>query len=347
MSNTKLRSILALAIVSLLLWGIARAATSRYQALAMLATALTTQKEVAGAASSRYQDRKKAIREECAAERKRLGLDQKTLREKYPTPEEMLCRITRVVPGGTAEVVVKGKFLPGTKFLFDNDKIEVVKEAATASEYRASIKVATSLGLDTASVNAFQPVRCRTVSCLAVYIGGKYEWDFTADNGWRIKLRTIKENLMEGGATTVARAEFYRGAEPKPFEVRDASLRVEENVYYGNMRESEADQPSAQAELAKLGEKMADMNLSEKERERLLAQEKKLIAKMIQENKKMMAPGYAQELQKKQQEFGCDAINFWPKGDGVEGNIDCGAKVGNPDDRGRLKLNGTMKYLGP
>lgn len=302
------------------------------------------------ASKSRYEEQRKAILEQCATEQKRLGLtDRKTVFAKYPTPEITLCRIARIVPGGTAEVVTKGKFAPGTKFLFDNDNVEVVKEAVTASEYRASIRVPKGLGPGIADLEAFAPVSAGHARCRALYIGGRYEWDFTADNGWKIRLKMVDEGFNgKGEPEPVYRIEFYRGTEAKPFEVRDLKMgiwSVQRGSYQGSISESAADSASLEAEMERLSQKVMDMTLSQKERDKIAKRLNELMAKMMQEAEKAADPKYWQEMEKKKQEFGCYAISFWLKPDGtVEGNMSCGEKVGR---QGQLILKGAMKYLGP
>jgi len=302
------------------------------------------------ASRGRYEEQRKAILEQCATEQKRLGLtDRKSVFAKYPTPEITLCRIVRVLPGGTAEVVTKGRFARGTKFLFDNDDVEVVKEAVTASEYRASIRVPKGLGPGVADLEAFAPVSAGHASCRALYIGGRYEWDFTADNGWQIRLKMMDERFTgERVPEPVYRIEFYRGTEAKPFEVRDLRMGIwsdQRGSYQGRISEVGADSAGLETEMEQLSQKMMDVTLSEKEREKVARRLDELMAKMTEQAEKAADAKYAQEMEKKKQEFGCYVINFWLKPDGtVEGNMSCGEKVGR---QGQLILKGRMKYLGP
>lgn len=333
MANKTLRWLVAVGVVSLLAWGIVRAGTSR------------------------FEEQSKAILNQIRAERERLHLSAEELRARYPTPMVGLCRFARIAPGGAGEVVFGGNFQAGTKFLFDNDKIQVVREAFTVgaglrqSEYRASIKVAQSPEPDTARVVSFQPVTGAGAGCEVVYIGGKYEWEFTADNGWRIKLASMSQpttGYAEEALTSLYRAEFYRGGETKPFEVRVVVVGGTPAAgYFGNISQSEADSPSIEAEIGRLSQKMIDPKLSERERGQLMKRQQELTAKMMQQMEKMSDPKYVEELEKKKQEFGCHMMSFSLSGSTVEGIMRCGEKVGNPENLGRLELKGTMKYLGP
>lgn len=308
---------------------------------------------IARASTRQYQQRQKALLIEVAAERARLGLtDSKVLFAKYPTPEITLCRMIRVLPGTSGEVVLRGKFAPGTKFLFENDNVEVVKELATPAEYRATVRVPPGIGPSYAFLYAYAPVSGANVRCHALYIGGKYEWDFTAENGWRILLRMLDENITSDAGRPpepVYRVEFYRGSEPKPFETLEVNFGLEaspwEDSYAGSLREPKAVQGSAEAEVQKLIEKMTKGQLSPKEMEQVSQRLAELSEKMMQEQQatiaKITSPDYAKELERKQQEFGCYYLNARLTPAGVEGDVTCGEKVGT------VKLKGTMKFVGP
>ncbi len=329
------------------------------------------------AATNHFVERRDALFKTCADDRARLGLSPEVVHDRYPTPELTFCRFARVVPGGAGEVVVRGKFQQGTKFVFDNDKVEVVKEtlvarSATESEYRASITVGQSSGPDTARLFSFSPVRCMSTNCEAVYIGGKYEWDFSADNGWVIKLKTIDEpSSGERELTATYRAEFFKPGEAKPFEVRNIQVGVSgPGEYHGNIKEgagaaalqqkmmagmqntSEAEQKDmekrqkmAQAEFEKLQAKLQNLaNLSEAEQKELIARLEQVAKEMAGAMLPKAAAESAQEMQKADRQFGCHIMNFWLKGNAVEGNMGCGEEVGK---NGELNLKGTMKYLGP
>src|SRR5579864_759136 len=114
---------------------------------------------IARAANSRYAERRSAFFDSQAAERKKLQLaDWSQVKAKYPTPEITLCHAAHVAPGGTAEVAVRGKFVPGSKFLFENDAVEVVKESATSTEYHATVRIASDIGPTYSPLHVFAPV---------------------------------------------------------------------------------------------------------------------------------------------------------------------------------------------
>lgn len=111
---------------------------------------------IARAANSHYMEKRSAFYESLDGERKRLGLtDRVRLKAQYPTPEISLCHAAHVAPGGTANVLVKGKFSLGSKFLFENDNVEVVNEHATATEYSATVKVPATAGPEYSPLHVF------------------------------------------------------------------------------------------------------------------------------------------------------------------------------------------------
>jgi hypothetical protein len=311
---------------------------------------------IARASTSRYVERRNAIFQSLATEQQRLGLtDRVQLFAKYPSPEITLCRAARVAPGATGEVAVSGKFIAGTKFLFENDDVDVVQEKPTASDYHATVRAPSGIGPSVAFLHAFTPVSGGEAKCTALYIGGRYEWEFTAQNGWRIQLHPKEAFHSEGGSSSpvsVYRAEFYRGNESKPFEVRELRLGLEgalyQNSYGGSLQETQetpGNQGSSQADLQKMAQRLSDPSLSAQERAQLMQRLSEASQQMMQQQQgaiqKMSDPNYLQEQQQKQAEFGCQNMNFNLKAGVAEGQIACGQKVG------RLPVKGTMRFVGP
>ena len=323
------RSMLAAAVVAALIIGIARSATSR------------------------YNEQRRAILSAAAAERKRLGLtDRKALFAAHPSPEIKLCRGVAVLPGATAEVVVQGKFEPGTKFLFENDSLEVVKENVGATEYRATVSAARNLGPNYAYLNAFAPVSAGNGRCLAVVVGGKYEWGFTAENGLRVRLTPVSQKAgqgSEGLPMQVYRAEFFRGTEAKPFASFDAALNMEaaprEDGYSADWSSAPRQESSSKAEMEmkKLQQQMESMHkLTEKEQEQLIERMQKLaagaMAEAVQQQTQM------QQHERSLEELGCREIKFRLGAEGATGNLRCRDAQGVGRSVG---VKGTMKFLGP
>ena len=306
---------------------------------------------IARAANSHYAERRSAFFASLEGERKKLGLtDWAQVKAKYPTPEITLCRAVHVAPGGTAEVAVRGKFVPGSKFLFENDDVEVLKESATATEYRATVKVAAGIGPSYSPLHVFAAMSGIEASppCPAVYIGGKYEWDFTAQNGWQIKLRPKGDPFPKDGSgpITTYTAQFYRSGEAKPFEVRDLNLGIAGTLYgdsYGGQILESADSPgNPQANMEQLTKKAFDPSTSPEEREKLmqkLAEAQQAMIASMSDPKALQQQ--QQDQMKKDAEFGCKNMNFNASADPVEGKISCGQSVGT------IAIKGTRRFVGP
>jgi len=349
---------------------------SSSQELAAVVVVILLVAGVIRAVSDRHAERRDAILAACRSELKSAGLTAAAAKNKYPTPELALCRCARVTPGGVGEVVVRGTFRQGTKFLFNSDKVQVVKEALVASpgqkesEYHVTIKAAQVSLPEFISLESFEPQLCRGISCPAVYIGGKYEWNFTADNGWKIQLRQVKEpGCGQGETTAVYHAEFFRPSEAKAFEASDVRVGCHQDECDGNFEEGRG----ATAQQQKLMTAMQNVSPEEKKRSEqrvkelqaqmeveqkkmqnfanLSAAEQKKIMDRLQEIGKQMAEALTpkgvaaaqKEMEQNKAEFGCHNINFALKGNALEGNMSCGEKVGN---HGQLKLQGTSKFVG-
>ncbi|MGD0695935.1 MAG: hypothetical protein ABSB82_13885 [Terriglobia bacterium] len=349
---------------------------SRSQKLAAVVVVILLVAGVLRAVGDRYAERRDAILAACRSELKSAGLTAAAVKNKYPTPELALCRCARVVPGGVGEVVVRGTFRQGTKFLFSSDKVQVVKEALVASpgqkesEYHVTIKAAQVSLPEFISLESFEPQLCRGISCPAVYIGGKYEWNFTANNGWKIQLRQVSEpGCSQGGSAAVYHAEFFHANEPKAFEASDVRVSCHQDGCNGEFEEgrgataqqqkmltamqnvSPDEQKRSEQRVKELQAQMAEEQNKMQNFASLSAAEQKKIMDRLQEIGKQMAealtPKGVAEAQKAMEqnkaEFGCHNINFALKGNALEGNMSCGEKVGN---HGQLKLQGTSKFVG-
>src|SRR5690242_10040666 len=89
------------------------------------------------AALTGFQQKQQALRAASRAELQKLGITRDAAKARYPTPQITLVSSACLTPGSTGEVVVKGKFAPETKFVFETDHVTVVKDTLTPTEYRA------------------------------------------------------------------------------------------------------------------------------------------------------------------------------------------------------------------
>lgn len=298
------------------------------------------------AAKFRFQDRREAIYNACQERLKTLGMTRGAAKAKYPTPEIHMVTPACLLPGATGEVVIRGKFPPETKVLFENDNIEIVKETLTPTEYRATLKAAPGTGPETASVRVITAATCLTAQAdRAAVVGGKYEWTMDAANGWRVVARSAGAKACGGDASARDLYEvlFFRKGETAPFEKRGAELffsQYDSTNYRFNISQQSADTESAQQNAAELMKKMMDPSVTPAQRNQIMAQIQKIQQDMMANVAKMRDPNYLKQMQQAQQQFGCEAIQLQAQGDTLKGDMRCSGSVGT-----RLALTGTRKRL--
>jgi len=320
--------------------------------VAVVVAAICTLWGVGRAASSRFEQQREAFLKVAVTERARLGLANNNVQlyAKYPSPEIALCKMTTVMPGATAQVVLPGKFVPGTKFLFENDAIDVVNDAVTAAQYRATIRAAADALPCITLVHGFSPVSGATAVCNAVYVGGLPAWEFAAANGWTVRLTPKEEKLPpEGGEpTAIYMVQFYRRGESKPFEEFPGWMSLLEacpgGVYTVNLKleEPTGSAPGGVEEYQKLAQRMADPNITPAEYEKLLQRMTALAENMQKQMEDMTEKSMQQaERQKRFEEFGCTRLEFSVNAGTASGNLDCRDATSGATKE--VKITGTVK----
>jgi FKBP-type peptidyl-prolyl cis-trans isomerase len=305
---------------------------------------------IARASLDKYEAKRQAIYEEAKAQQQRLGITNRaTLASQYPTPEITLGNVTCVAPGATVQLVVKGKFQPGTKFLLKSEHLEPVNETVTPTEYRAAVNVpATGIGPEEADLEAYTPVSgARQGVTRAVIVTGRFEWDMNVSNGWRVIARLVEDTRCgrpDGNGQMKYSMEFYKGAETTPFEKRTATLyysSYNRQPYRFSIDEDTAT-TSSQNEMEELAKKIQGGNLTSAQMEKLMARMEELQKKMMAEMTKRADPAYQKQLEEKKAQFGCRTIELQVLPENhLEGRMSCSEKVGSD-----LKITGTLKYLG-
>src|SRR5581483_941514 len=179
---------------------------------------------ISRAAQFRFQEKEQAFRLLNKDQLQKLGITRDAAKAKYPTPEIHMVSGGCLTPGATGEIVVKGKFVPDTKFLFANDNLEIVKETLAGNEYRATVKAAADIGPQTADVIAISPVTGITARSLgAAVISGRFEWNMESANGWKVVARSPANQACTGkSAADAYMVEFFRKGETAAFEKREA-----------------------------------------------------------------------------------------------------------------------------
>jgi hypothetical protein len=295
----------------------------------------------------RFQEKERAIRAECQADLKKLGISRDAAKAKYPTPSIGLVTSGCLLPGGTAEVVVKGKFAPGTKFVFGNDNIEVIKESLVGGEYRATVKAAAGTGSQTAALMAITPVSCITARAeRAVTIGGKYEWILDAANGWHIVARTPVGRACpaQSGGDDTYDMSFYRKGETNPFEKRKATLYYEPysaTNYRFSISEDDPLVSAGMEDMQTLMKRMMDPNLTDAQRDQVIKRVEQVQQQMQANMQKMSDPSFARQQEAKRKQFGCRSIDLAVQGGAAKGTLRCSEAVGT-----NIAVTGTLRSLG-
>lgn len=299
-------------------------------ALAVLAAPFRVPAQDGDSAAARFHKKLDALQAACQAEQKGLRLEHgEVLHRKYPTPEIKLTRPLRVTPGGTAELVLPGQ-RAGTRILFEVDELSIEKESSRGSEYRATIRASPGAGPGSTVMHVYAPVSCATDQ-RTVYVGGRYQWDLTGSNGWRIQVRTVDERLGGGQEPSLAcKADFSKGGEPRPFVSRDMVVRLPrlpERSYVLSTPDQGASPPTIdQARLNQLVMKMVDAKTSPEERTRA-QQEMERITGSVQAEAERMMKGCSQILL----ELGA--------GGAVKGEAQC-------EGGASIAVSGTMRLVG-
>jgi hypothetical protein len=293
------------------------------------------------AATAGYYQKASAIRKEASEELQKLGLTRAAAKAKYPTPEIHMVSGGCLVPGGTGEVVVKGKFTPGTKFVLESDGIEVTKEALTATEYRASVKVAPDYPPHTAAVLAISPVSgISAYSSPGVAVSGRMEWNMEAANGWKIVAKSPADWKCGERGQDSYEVQFFRKGEAKPFETRSAKGEFTQSTLTEYFTvEGENALGSEGKSFESLAKKMSDPSLSDSERQKVMEELQKAQQAMMASMQN--AQKLALEADARRKTFGCERIEVKLQGTSLTGTMRCGEAVGT-----RINLTGTMKSLG-
>ncbi len=302
---------------------------------------------VARAATRKYLEREDAFRKECEAQRQKLGLSAGDLRAKYPTPEIRLVSAACIAPGATADVVVSGRIATDAKFFVENDSFEVVKESITANQYRATLKAAPVIGPEYADLAMIQPVTGRkAVAVDAVKVGARYEWTMNAANGWKVVARSQAATNPCAADETAIRYDvsFFRAGETTPCEKATARLvflPVNTRNYRFDLSAAPAASTGPMEAYQAMMQKLTDPKLSATERQQLMAKLQELSKEMTAMMTKQADPVYAKQQaeaqQRREQEFGCRAIELTAESGKLTGEMNCSQKVGR-----QLAITGTM-----
>jgi len=319
----------------------------RLKSVAAAAVLILFALALARAATHRYQEREDAFRKECQLQMQKLGLTPADAKAKYPTPEIQLASSACVMPGGTGDLVVSGKFSPGSKFFVENDNIDIVKESLAGNQYRATLQAAAGIGPETAAVAVISPRGQMVRQDRAVKVGGLHEWTLQAANGWKVVARPQRTTPCPPPASAddanAYEVSFFRSGEAAAFEKLTGTLNFSlwDSQNFRFSLSAPAAAMGGMAAYQELMQKMTDPKLTDAQRQDVM---KKLEAASQQMQAAMNLEAIKQqaaEQQRRQQEFGCDVIALTTGAGGkVTGEMRCAEKVGR-----RLAVTGTMALM--
>ena len=257
-------------------------------------------------------------------------------------------KIQKVLPGSSLSVTVRGEFPAGTTILSERDGVTLSGAALSTTTYSARLTISQDEGPGFVRIWAFTP-RAVSGPIAVALVDTLYRFDLRSPNGYTVKVAPVEKTFTiddNKRARVRYQAEFYKPGESTPFETRtgDQSFNVdnaplESHTPYA-MLEIDVSQSttSPEAEIESLGKKMGDPNITDAERNALMARLGEVQRKMLEDMTKAFQKDPA-SLNKTQDDFGCGTIRVYPSAGGVvEGTISCGKNFNG----GELKVAGTM-----
>ncbi len=152
-----------------------------------------------------------------SAERKQLGLDTKTLRTKYGTPEVTFSGVgsgatatqcLALCPGKTGKFVLKGKLPPGSLVVVRSNDVEVVEEQQTSTGWEATMKAKPDAPPQLLPIAAISAVSTIETSVPGLEIGCEHTYTFEVAGG---ETMVMKVTFPCGNHETTATGEWRRG----------------------------------------------------------------------------------------------------------------------------------------
>ena len=178
-----------------------------------------------------------------SAERKQLGLDAKTLKTKYPTPEVTFSGVgsgggaaatqcVQLCPGKTGTFVLKGKLPQGSLVLVQSNDVEVLEEKQTSTGWEATVKAKPDAPPQMFQVAVISAVSAIQASVPGLEIGCEHTFTFEVAGG---ETMVMKVKFPCGKQETTAEGEWSRAGKvlgKYTYEVRRSahSLSVRRQV---------------------------------------------------------------------------------------------------------------------
>lgn len=173
----------------------------------------------APAAGGDWQKRQSDYYAQQSAERKQLGLDDKALKAKYPTPEVTFSgsgaaggaagtRCVQLCPGKTGTFVLKGKLPERSLVLVQSNDVEVVEEKQTSAGWEATVKAKPDAPPELLRVGAISAVSGIQVQVPGLEIGCEHTFTFEVAGG---DTMVMKVTFPCGKEETTATGEWSHG----------------------------------------------------------------------------------------------------------------------------------------
>jgi hypothetical protein len=271
-----------------------------------------------------------------------------------PTPVVNLQKVLVLTPGANGEILASGTFPAGATFRLKGKSLSITKEAVAGNQYRATVAAAA----DALPGKAYLEVATasgRRAAAEAVVVGGKWQVEATAANGWRVKMTPVTKASAQPHEIFM-KAEFFRGSETAPFEVRNAKLYLpdpERDTYSIQFEEATQDDDCASVtdQMASIGQRFAtatspaEQEKVMKDMERIQGRMEACTEKQMKQAEALIAnaqnPAYQQAQREKDDNFGCRNLTFQPATAGaIQGNLTCGKNVRDQ------KVTGTITFSG-
>ena len=185
-----------------------------------------------------WQKRQNEFYEKQSAERKKLGLDPKAIRSKYPTPEVTFSGVgsggaagaqcLQLCPGQTGKFVLKGKLPPGSLVVIQSNDVEVIEEQQTSAGWEATVKAKADAPPQMLQVSAISAVSLIQVSVPGLEIGCEHTFTFDVQGG---ETMVIKVKFPCGKQETTAEGEWSRAGK----KLGSYTYQVSRNGHYLNL----------------------------------------------------------------------------------------------------------------
>lgn len=303
---------------------------------------------LARAASADLSARADRARDGLADAARAAGVDLQADRE--PTPTITLAALVGVRPGASAPLNAPGRYTAGSAASMRRGPFTLATPAVSATAVQGTLSVAAGALPAVGTLEVVTPRGTARASAPAAYVAGRWTFDVTAPNGWKIQLATeavTPENARGSLATTVA---FFKDGMATPFETLQGRLSSDDGGTSVSVSLSEktpggspeCDRVSAryQQVATELGKNPTEKTMAEFEAltPRFAACMERQQKAIMEQAEKAQDPAFRAAEQKRRDDFGCTHVRLEADSGSVTGTAACGKNVG------RLALTGAVTH---